>query len=244
VRCSRVVFAGSVLSHDFPTALLRGRSRMPFEELRNEIGLTDLVPRVAALVRRLVRHLGDAGLRGFVARDGHVHGVDDPEQPCAACREAKVVPAWLIHNVRIKEFAHSDRFITPKHAIQFWLPFLWKIEIAEFVEWLELCILASYAGSPGTHGHAALAAERRILGRKWGWAGSSIEEFVRQEYPGAAADMDDPVKALRVYRALWRAVARAADNADSHGDDPERMAHARALDPRVAVQVAVGVITK
>jgi len=243
VRCSQVIFAGSVLARSFPSQLLRSRTLMPFDELRNEIGSSDPVVWAAGLARRLVRHLGNAGLRGFQPLEERVHEVNGPGQRCPTCSTSGPPVPWAIHNVRIKAFAHSDQFITPRHAVQYWLPALWNIDVPEFGDWLSLCMLASFAGRPSVHAPKALQAEQTILERNWSWAGSTIESFIGSEYPDVGKAMqEDPVQALRVYRAIWLAVSRACENAETHGDDPEKIAFARALDPRIAVQVAVGVV--
>jgi pimeloyl-ACP methyl ester carboxylesterase len=241
-HCSRVIFAGSVLARDFPASNLPGKDERPFEEMRNEVGKRDLVVRLAGAVRRLVPNLGDAGVRGFLQDGVHVHFVADADSECDECRSARERPRWCIHNVQLDYYTHDDAFISPKHALTFWLPFLWEIESKEFREWLELCGVAARTEAPGRLGKAALEAEVRLLARIWKWAGGTLEQFVRTEYATATSSLDDPLEALRFWRALWKVVDQASRLSVNHGEDPTLMAHARALEPRVAIQVALGLL--
>jgi pimeloyl-ACP methyl ester carboxylesterase len=242
-RCSSIVFAGSVLSREFPTRRLTQQSEMTFQEIRNETGLSDWVVKSAGMVRQLVPDLGDAGLRGFTPDGIHIHDLDAPDEMCDACKASGEHPKWLIHNVKIQNYAHSDQFITPQHALRFWLPALWGIDAPEFRDWLELCQVASQAGYGGIPGKAAPAAENVLLARRWSWADDvTIHDFILREFPSIRVHLRDPLIALRIYRAIWNAVARACDDAVAHEENPDRMAHAQSLDPRIAVRVAVGVV--
>lgn len=241
-HCSRVIFAGSVLACDFPASRLPGNEERPFEEMRNEVGKRDLVVRLAGLVRRLVPDLGDAGVRGFVQDSVHVHGVPDADSGCEECRKAAARPRWCIHNVRLDYFTHNDHFISPKHALMFWLPFLWEIQPKEFREWLELCGVAARTEAPGRLGKAALEAELRLRARTWDWAGGTLEQFVRSDHATASSCLDDPLESLRFFRSLWKVVDRASQLSVNHGEDETLMAHARALEPRIAVHVALGLL--
>lgn len=197
----------------------------------------------AGLATPLVPGLGNAGFRGLVSDGFHVHDLAEDDM-CLACEQGGPRPEWIIHNVRMRYFAHNDQFITPKHALQFWLPFLWEIEPQEFRDWLELCRVAARFQAQGQLGRGALKAEHRLRTHRWRWAGGTLEQLVRLEYPAAAHRLDDPVFALRLFRSVWQLVERACQESLEHGGDLGRMAQARALEPRVALQVAVATLAE
>jgi hypothetical protein len=144
-RANRIIFAGSAVAEDFPWNTVR-RDHLAvknFSELRNDWFPTDVIINMVDWVRQ-IPELGCAGARGFTVIPGFVHNLKGPAFPCSNWQRGNCVP---VHNVQRDVDAgadpavvdHSLVYLTPANVAQFWLPYLWGIDAAEYDSLRALC---------------------------------------------------------------------------------------------------------
>ena len=130
----RVIYAGCALPTRFPwDAIITANPRV-FEDLRNEVGGKDLVIAASSFAKFFSRRLGGAGRFGFVSDRSHYI-----PYPLAACIPCRRVPGPYVHNVLLRNYAHSDHFLRFTHARDLWLPYLWGFAPREFLDFIHLC---------------------------------------------------------------------------------------------------------
>lgn len=150
VRFSQIIFVGSALHRGYPWHGLRAPNAEKFQDVRNETGDSDAVLRYFASVGSLLScRLGIGGLLGF--NGPGTHTVAGPWERCDECAQE---PAF-VHNVPLGEYAHSDVFLSARHARELWLPVLWGFAPSEYREFVNVCRKAVVFDAEG----AALEAE-------------------------------------------------------------------------------------
>jgi pimeloyl-ACP methyl ester carboxylesterase len=254
VRLRRVVLAGCVLPVTYPWRRCWIRNRWAYVEVRNEVGGRDLAVWFVFLLRNLVPGLlpglGYSGSLGFLGNRDFIHRLSNPYGPCHKC-EASEEPG-RVHDVKIREIAHSDLFIGRSHTRTFWLPFLWGIIPDEYQDWLDSCEVAATLEEE-TDFPRLREMERELRKREWRWCGDSVslERYVqghlieRQRARGAEGIPDELLD--ETIRLVWRSVDAARVREDMLDDggtptDPAGLDRRRALDPRIAVARAVDAI--
>jgi pimeloyl-ACP methyl ester carboxylesterase len=169
-RANRIIFCGSAVAEDFPWERVHRRTN--FRELRNDWFPGDQVIKVADWVRA-IPHFGCAGLRGFKMVQGFVHNLSGAAFACSNWRRGGCVP---IHNVE-REIAvgaepavvdHSLAYLTPASIAQFWLPYLWGLDAAEYEDLRELSRGTDEALRLGDRGTIRIK-EKQLLARRYSW---------------------------------------------------------------------------
>jgi pimeloyl-ACP methyl ester carboxylesterase len=185
LRFERVVLVGSVLPIGFNWRNVRRRKPPPFQDIRNEVGMTDCVVWLVTWMQAIASDLGVAGLRGFAGERRHVHQSWKPWGPCRICAITQREP--LIHNVFLASYRHSTWALGPGHARTLWLPYLWKYSPREFDEFVECCRDAAYSRQE-QFWQDLDDAEERLRDRAWPWTrGRSVEEFLAAEIDSRAS---------------------------------------------------------
>jgi hypothetical protein len=173
------VLVGSVLPTTFNWRRLHRRNPRPFEEVRNEIGLSDCVVWLVTWMRAIAHDLGVAGLRGFAGDKRDVHHSSRPWGPCRVCALTHRRP--LIHNVFLAKYRHSTWALGPGHASELWLPYLWALSPREFNEFVECCRDAAYAYQEKLWQDLD-DAEDRLRDQTWTWTRNrTLETFLDAE---------------------------------------------------------------
>jgi pimeloyl-ACP methyl ester carboxylesterase len=174
-RANRIIFCGSAVAEDFPWKRVHRDHQLGgknFKELRNDWFSCDQVIKVADWVRA-IPHFGCAGLRGFNMVPGLVHNLSGAAFACSNWRRGECVP---IHNVE-REIAveaepavvdHSLAYLTPANIAQFWLPYLWGLDAAEYEDLRELSRGTDEALRLGDRGTIGVK-EKQLLARKYSW---------------------------------------------------------------------------
>jgi hypothetical protein len=137
VRAQRVVLVGAVLPCGFDwvsrsTPDTNGNVKVI--SVRNEIGLSDRVVKLAGLFGRFDPAFGAAGLHGFDEKQGTVHTLIDPMATCELCDFDRAP----VHNSRLTRINHTAFLGASKHARAFILPELFGIAPGEFQDFLSL----------------------------------------------------------------------------------------------------------
>lgn len=180
VQFYRIVFAGSPLSMFHNWGQLLENEPEKFVELRNETGGRDNVVGVGGgLVGFLRPSLGLAGVFGFFGRG--IHKLQGPLMDCRTC--AQGASDVRIHNAPLREYAHSDMFLSERHLADIWLPYLWGFVPEGYLRLLSLCQELSDAE------HQGLAAEqdeviKTLLTIPFPWRSST--KVPLSEYAGIA----------------------------------------------------------
>jgi hypothetical protein len=183
-RMHRVIFLGSPLPCDFNWEEELAQNLGAFEELTNERGLQDRVLDLIRRTRRLHRHFGEAGSRGFTGPEHLVHDTGMLRVSCPKCRELPEQQKARIHNVSWRDFGHCDCFVGNSHATNYWLPHLWGYPPEEYYEFCKICLeiatLERLANS-----EALADKEREFSAKEWHWtqmagAPSSMSECVKR----------------------------------------------------------------
>jgi pimeloyl-ACP methyl ester carboxylesterase len=179
LRFERIVLVGSVLPTTFNWRAVYRRKPRRFEEVRNEIGMCDLVVWLVMWMQVIARDLGVAGLRGFVGEKRDVHRSSRPWDPCRVCALMHRRP--LIHNVFLAKYRHSTWALGPGHASELWLPYLWDLSPREFNEFVVCCRDAAFAYQE-QRWQDLDDAENRLRDRTWTWTRDrTLETFVGAE---------------------------------------------------------------
>jgi pimeloyl-ACP methyl ester carboxylesterase len=185
LRFGRVVLVGCVLPPPFDWISMRRGPIRAFDEIRNDVGLSDPVVRLVKWLGRLVPDLGAAGLSGFIGEPTVVHSVDEPWGPCPACLQS--LPRPLVHNVFLAKYRHSDWALGPGHVRELWLPFLWGLSPQEFNEFVQDCRDAAFARQEEFWQELDLA-EQKLAEHTWTWTrGQRMKDFI-------AAELDEKIR--------------------------------------------------
>ena len=232
----RVVLVGCVLPRRFNWHTLFERrpasGPIPSDvDIRNEIGSSDSVVRLAGLTTWLTRELGSAGRKGFLAGDHQVHSISSPWRACQECPS----PAPAVHNVTLEGYGHSTWALGVGHALLLWLPYLWGYPPAEFRDWLNIC-------SRATRALQADARERYVdaigllLRREWAWT-CNVNRTPRtlERYLASQIGDETTTRSIRgeVMQRLVHAVHLAQEAAVADGDSDEKIRWR--LDPKLAI---------
>ena len=199
-------------------------------DVRNEIGSSDSVVRLAGLTTWLTRELGSAGRKGFLAGGHQVHYISSPWRACKECPSA--VP--VVHNVMLERYGHSTWALGVGHALLLWLPYLWGYPPAEFRDWLNVCGRATRELQAGS-GERYVDAVGLLLRREWAWT-CKVDRTPRTLETYLANQIgDETTRSIRgeVMRRLVHAVhlAQEAAVADVASDEKIRWR----LDPKLAI---------
>lgn len=246
VRFDRVIFAGSPLPVTFNWERMLKRNPGAFTDLRNEIGDKDLVVSLAGKMGRFFGFVGAAGRKGFRESDHLIHSLgQDLLSVCRRClelRDRSLSPA-RIHNVNWS-YAHSEWFVAKGHAANFWLPYLWGIEPAEYISFVDCCLRLKEEEN-GKRWGVVEKLEDQFRDTVWSWTGGlPMAEFVLQEVSAfyrlqdrtAPTDLD--LARDRAVRLVWVVVAQAV--AERHRTEgPRRENILLRLQPSVAIGAAV-----
>lgn len=245
VRFDRVIFAGSPLPVTFNWAKILKKNPGAFSDMRNEIGDRDLVISLAGKVGRVAKFVGEAGAKGFQESEHLVHklGLESACDRCRTLREQGLSQA-RIHNVTWS-YSHSEWFVANGHAVNLWLPYLWGIEPAEYIEFVERCLRLKERENDKKWG-AMVKLESAFRTAVWSWTdGLPLAEFVQQEaeayclLKGRAAklaDLDDVTD--RAVRLVWVVVAQAVEERRK-AEGPRRENILLRLQPSAAIGAAV-----
>lgn len=159
VRFDRIIFAGSALSWRFPWSSILEEDPTKFESLRNEVGGRDVVAMAAGVAGLVRRGLGLAGWAGFQG----AHCLKGPRLPCSQCEGT----LSRIHDAPLREYGHSGVFLSPRHARELWLPWLWGFWPDEFSRlYIDPCFTSKGYRDLELH----LEAEQELAPlRSWRW---------------------------------------------------------------------------
>jgi pimeloyl-ACP methyl ester carboxylesterase len=223
LRFGRVVLVGCVLPPVFDWISMRRGPIHAFDEIRNDVGLSDPVVRLVKWLGRLVPDLGAAGLSGFIGEPTLVHSVDEPWGPCPDCLQSS--PRPLVHNVFLDKYRHSDWALGPGHVRELWLPFLWGLSPREFNEFVQCCCDAAYARQEEFWQDLELA-EQRLAEHTWSWTrdrrlkdfiAAELDEKIRRSAPEIGEELRDNRTGIiddaftLTYLAIAEALEESAD---------------------------------
>jgi hypothetical protein len=126
VRLGKIILDGCVVTRTYPWSKMVPR----FERVFNEIGGTDPVPHLAALLGLTMRGMGSAGARGFRG-EGVTRGTINPSGSgtiwegggtCCPRHSAGFPSGTFVHNLWYGRIPHSGYHTGVTHARRFWLP--------------------------------------------------------------------------------------------------------------------------
>ena len=239
----RVVLVGCVLPRRFnwhalleqaPASETLGPSCV---DVRNEIGSSDSVVRLAGFTTWLTRELGSAGRKGFLSAGHQVHSISNPWHACEECPSS----AACVHNVTLEEYGHSTWALGIGHALHFWLPYLWGYPPEEFRNWLNVC-------SQATRELQACAGERYdhavafLLSYKWAWTCKvdgtprTLETYLADQIRNEATARSIQGEVMqRLVHAVHLAQQAATENAPSNENAPSKDKIRWRLDPKLAI---------
>jgi len=243
VRLTNLVLAGCVLPTNYPWRALIAANPDRFSQVRNEVGGRDLVPMLAGAGAklRLLPGYGSAGSRGFDEVAGLIHTVSALSAYCAKC--VILGTAVAVHNVASANFGHGSVFDSPSYAASFWLPFLWRIEPAEYASFLELCVLAEHHHEEGNWAKYSVV-EQELLDREWGWADNlSLRDYIAQavkHYPNQRLTVPAPFG--QIVSKMWHDVVMASRAHQERGVGWETAI--RSLNPTMAVLGSVDALLR
>ncbi|MDE2821878.1 MAG: hypothetical protein OXK79_00045, partial [Chloroflexota bacterium] len=231
---ARVVFVGCVLPRRFNWHTLFKRASGPsrVKDVRNEIGSSDFVVRLAGFTTWLTRELGSAGRTGFLPVGHKVHSISNPWHECQECSTSA---AARVHNVTLEEYGHSTWALGIGHALHFWLPYLWGYPPAEFRNWLNVC-------SQATRGLQTAAKDDYVhavgflLRHKWTWT-RKVDGTPRTLETYLADQIGDEATVLSVQAEVMRRLVHAVYLAQQAAteDAPYNEKIRWRLDPKLAI---------
>ena len=239
VQFDRVVLVGCVLPRRFnwqtlfqrdPASGTLGWMRSAVD-VRNEIGSSDSVVRLAGFTTWLTRELGSAGRKGFLAGGHQVHSISSPWRACQECPSS----AARVHNVTLEEYGHSTWALGVGHALHLWLPYLWGYPPAEFRDWLNVCGRATRELQAGA-GERYVDAVGLLLRREWAWT-CKVDGTPRTLETYLACQIKDETRTRsirgEVMRRLVHAVHLAQEAAVATVASDEKIRWR--LDPKLAI---------
>jgi pimeloyl-ACP methyl ester carboxylesterase len=164
LSCGQLIFVGSILPQSLVwRRLLSQESR--FEHLRNEVGVADCWVRMINWFGILTRDLGSSGQGGFRGPPKLIHHQLESDR----CRHCSPPEARApVHNVRLREFAHSSAFQIPHHAMNLWLPTLWGLDPAEYLDFREVCFDIRDFFEAERY-EDMNSANKRLCEKQWSW---------------------------------------------------------------------------
>lgn len=222
-----VCLAGSVLRRRFPWSDLIKRPRPAVEAVRNDVARRDRV----ALGGGMLPYLGSSGTRGFVGPADVIHS--PKVSPCSECVDGHVA---AVHNIEF-DFEHSDHFVGRGHLEGQYLPFLFRVDPAEYAEFVGWC--RAGAAALRLQDHVALRAIE-TADRGWEWASGTLEQHIACQIharsKGRPLVKIDPQQIALAVTRVWMIV----DAACAARGDPTRDHAVIAMRPRIAVVRALG----
>jgi hypothetical protein len=223
---------------------------LPCPDIRNEVGMSDMVARLSGATGWLSRELGRAGQRGFISSDGLAHTTTGPWD---ANRSATA----LVHNVPLEKYGHSEWALGPRHMLDLWLPYLWGFPPQPFMAWRIVCSKATaQLNAKNVEGYTdAIALLLRI---EWPWTSRpdgtvrTLDRCLRDKIGGDAdyqVDVIRKVMSLLVHGvqiaqhgAVSPADAKADDVSDSAAATKARLANEKLrvrLNPQLAIDYSI-----
>jgi len=211
-RFGAIVFAGCILRCFRRWQQILRDNPHSVERVQNEVQLRDFLVLLAPLLCLCSLRFGAAGILGFRRRKRLVHTVPSPNRMCPTCTITSRVP---IHNVWIREFGHSDVFLTPSYAAYFWLPFFFEIEPCEYSRFVKSCWECAQEvenrRQSGTLNDALGGNEISLRDHRWRWLKGSLAKGLH------LAINDDPQRGRRdsdllvdrALRQLWQCFMEA-----------------------------------
>jgi hypothetical protein len=243
VRLRRIILDGCVVTRTYPWSKMVQR----FERVFNEIGGTDPVPHLAALLGLTRRGMGSAGARGF--RGAAVtRGMINPsgsgpvwegEGRCCPQHAMGFPAATFVHNVRYDRIPHSGYHTGVTHARRFWLPRLLGYDPNLYMSFYESCQkVADSGGRLESEKLRDLDALRKAC---WGWTNGPMENLVKREVfsIGRGAWTNDEVEALAEFSILNTASLTTEAVSKLNNREPTSPEHSIFLDPRLALHKSI-----
>ena len=191
-------------------------------------------------MRWLARDLGNAGAYGFSNNNSSTHTLLTPTANCSLCNTHPV----RVHNVPLREFEHSDQFLSPKHARELWLPFLWGFSPDELYAYVKDCKQATSLQAEKRWNEAGEIVERLWRSRFSWTGGKTLDQFVR-ELVEASIAWGPPLRSnpsvtqiVRGVRFLLHASTADADSESVREGEVDADV-VRALNPNVAMAKVV-----
>lgn len=246
--CHTVILTGCVLRCRFPWRNMTTQ----FKYIWNEVAGADLIPLAAGVLGLSVRDMGASGILGFGGTAVEVHDIipqnisPNCRGKACGCSEHATHPecSARVHNVRYRQFQHSDYFEGKDHAWRAWLPTFWgynPVLYRRFIEACQECYRLEREDALQIQQDGAAAALR---GTCWGWTYGTLDDYVRRELISElrarridlpSADM--PAFVDVVIATLWMIVSEAAAESDvRQGRRDEVLA---LLDPRIALKKCI-----
>lgn len=231
LRFGRIVLVGCVLPRSFRWQKILHKRPGAFEEVRNDIGLSDLVVWLLRWFGRIAPDMGTSGLFGFLGGPGVgvVHRSSRAWGPCVTCVQS--ARRALIHDIFLAKYRHSDWALGPGHARELWLPYLWGLSPREFNEWIECCRDAAFARQEQFWQQLDVA-EENLRRRTWTWTQmrtlnvfleAELESRAQRSKPNVADDLRrHHLEVVRdAFTFTYVAVAAAYEESANPGPAPE-----------------------
>jgi pimeloyl-ACP methyl ester carboxylesterase len=240
IHLGNVVLVSSVLPRAYPWRSLLTTRPYCVLKVRNEFGTADCVTKLVGKLQWLVRDLGPSGAVGFDDDPTVVHTSPSPEADCVLCRGVPV----KLHNVPLKEYAHSTVFLGDLHARKLWLPFLWGFSPDEFLRYLAICQAAAHSQRERRYNEVDEAVDE-LWKSVFTWTkGKRLVAYVkdvisarlkRPPKPKTPASVDELAEeTMTVLHVITDAACSEAAKQDSRDENVVRF-----LDPRNAIVWAV-----
>jgi hypothetical protein len=212
---------------------------VPGPDIRNEVGMSDMVARLAGATGWLSRELGRAGERGFISSDGLVHTTTGPW-------DAHRSPTALIHNVPLEKYGHSEWALGSRHMLDLWLPYLWGFPPQSFMNWRIVCSKATaQLNAKNIEGYTDAIA--LLLRMEWPWTSRpdgtvrTLDRCLRDKIGGDAdhqAAIVGKVMSLLVHGVQIAQHAAVSPDAEANDErDSAAAARARLADEKLRVRL-------
>lgn len=244
VSFNRVVFAGSTLPANFDWEGELADNRGAFYDLTNERGVQDSVVAMAGTTGKVCA--GEVGFRGPVEL---IHDTGALRDSCPLCKGLEVKAQACIHNLRWKDFKHSDWFVGSSHSANLWLPYLWGFPPEEYSEFIETCLRLAEMDSRGEWLNMK-QAEKDFQARRWSWTkrghamvslseyvASNIVEYLRLNGHQSDQDKVENIRD-RAIRLIWIIIGEAIEERRKPFAEQQENLILR-LHPQLAISTAI-----
>jgi hypothetical protein len=182
VTFDTIILHGCVVRRRYPWH----RMQLRFENIFNEIGGIDWVPRVAGLLSYTVEDIGTAGANGFKG-PAIGAGMRNPSEIGPVVYRGKLCcqlhldshSTDQVHNIRFARIAHSGYHEGAFHAMDFWLPRLLGYDPHLYGRFFRDCVKVVSAESGGKTEYKERREE--FLNTCYGWHPGPLNDIVRSE---------------------------------------------------------------
>ncbi|HUP62806.1 MAG TPA: hypothetical protein VNA69_20565 [Thermoanaerobaculia bacterium] len=228
-RHDRVVLVGSILPRDFDWMAIWQRAAArwkPFRSIRNEHSARDFVVGFAGRFRLFAGRCGTSGLYGFLSIGSPpltVHDVSNAWGPCPF-KSSVCASEPILHNHDLPTHDHNAWFLKSDHARMLWMPFLWGLDPADYIDFVYACHKVEEAHDSQLSRQARLLA-RFLHGSRWSWFTIDGEAVTMSEYAAnilwaaglSDAQIDDAAISDVIYwTAIFVATAHWGDFTESN----------------------------